>query len=273
MNKGLRNLVFGVGLVAVGAGISYSWTSTSLFDRLKTPTFEIAQRNKEIRPVFLEKIASEVDTPFLSGFNYDPDGVKKLRYEEELIKRETGKSIKLEVHPDGNYEVAVANTLSSLGKGRKSPVFVGRKLFESKVYGSFGNEEWKRVIVKLNRHAQIYHSGFEGVDKDLLVKKIESNEVSPQIIYSLGEIDAGVYTLRYGNGENGLSEKCRKDLRDGVSNNLVKVAMIYDSSSPFAKYLIDKVLKNNGIEMHRMYDKSRQQIPRGNTGKDRRLSL
>ncbi|HVY01764.1 MAG TPA: hypothetical protein VHA12_03305, partial [Candidatus Nanoarchaeia archaeon] len=149
----------------------------------------------------------------------------------------------------GNYEMSVMGAASSMGNENKSTLFIGNNFFTKQDYSDFGKIEFQDVIIKADRNAQRYFSGYEGIDSKVLAEKINSKEVSPQTVYTVGELDAHLYCLRQSPISGSLPVKLRNYHERQAALNLAQIAVRYSSASSFEKHFIDVFLRSQGINV------------------------
>lgn len=205
------------------------------------------------RQAFLENVVQDLTLPYVEKVEYDHDGTKKLQYVDIIAQRHSSPGQVNLAGPrpllgsSGNYEVAILNAIPDIGKGYKSPIFFGTALFDNSQYKSYGALEFKDILLKLNKHAQIYHSGFPNIDSNLLGEKVKSGELNPMIVYALSEIDADLYCLHKSPLSAQLPESIRRVHATNTAVQLETLKREYFKASPFGQHLIRTALANNGI--------------------------
>jgi hypothetical protein len=94
------------------------------------------------------------------------------------------------------YEASTPEVLDTAGKGEKSPIFFGKKLFVDPAFKSFTKDDYKLIIMHEHRHARQHALGYDGVDMPELIKNFRNGSIDSKVFWAASELDANAEELR-----------------------------------------------------------------------------
>lgn len=208
-----------------------------------------ARRNPEIRQVYLNELLNGREIPYCSGVVYDPEGIKIIGYiKSELEELGSAYSSEKLIKPweerfrNGNFDAKTPDVFDLSGKGRKSKIFLGRRLFEEEFRTS---EDIKHIIIAHEGHHVLQHAkGLEYMKSKDIVYGINNKSLDHLLVREVIELDANYHGLkRIFSGEFDVSESYREETIEVYNTQKRRIKSVINRSSDLQRKLITTALE------------------------------
>ncbi len=223
---------------------------------LSNPSFEDAKKHTNYRKRFLENLVDGISIPYCDGVVYDPTG-KRIRewYTSELQALgltwdnvEGALGTGLDTLNTGWYDLKTPDIPDNAGKNRHTKIFIGRKIFDSKMFAD-AEEIKQSIVAHEGRHAAQYGEGLKYLPKNALVNGLNTGSINAQVVYNIYEYDANAHEIaRTLAGEfkvsNDYIEKRKRVFRE-VDSFLVNALK---NASPEQEHAIRETRKAMGMQ-------------------------
>lgn len=220
LKKENKSNLFGKVLGLAGAGligllaVNYTWNDKSMpvnvAQNLQSITLQQAKLNPNLRQAYLDQFSNSISN--CAGIFYDSDGSKIINFYAGIIDQlgqpsnVVGPS--LELLKGGNYDIKTPSVVNLTEKGNSVPIYVGRQLFESKIFSYCTDEDVRHILVAHEgEHCRQHSKGLSYLKANELMEGLDSGQIRSEVVYNLFEMDAYNNDLpRIINGEYKVSK-------------------------------------------------------------------
>lgn len=174
----------------------------------RTTALDQARTNSAVRQSYLDNLLTNSQIPNCTGVVYDHDGTKIISYlESELARMGVKKTDKefeeyrgaFEMYRKtflgGKFDAQTPEIVEQSEIGEKSPIFVGRDLFEKYPYL---NDADIRTILTVHEktHVSQHANGLGYIKRDEILAVGETGRLRAETLYAIFELDAVAAELK-----------------------------------------------------------------------------